>query len=115
MLGRLCCALFLQDRAVRADALAGSVVPERRVLLPGDNVYRAFPNLYTIRGTLYRDVLEWTHSIDAMRALLDNNKLGSDEWLAWAMKRMLAVSNNDDVQGVMDMLAEVEERLPKSD
>lgn len=44
-------------------------LPERRVLLPGDNVYRAFPNLYTIRGTLYRDVLEWTHSIDAMRAL----------------------------------------------
>ena len=44
-------------------------LPEARVLLPGDNVYRAFPNLYTIRGTLYRDVLEWAHSIDAMRAL----------------------------------------------
>ncbi len=44
-------------------------LPEKRVLLPGDNVYRAFPNLYTIRGTLYRDVLEWSRSIDTMRSL----------------------------------------------
>lgn len=44
-------------------------LPEKRVLLPGDNFYRAFPNLYTIRGTLYRDVLQWVASLDAMRAL----------------------------------------------
>jgi alkyl sulfatase BDS1-like metallo-beta-lactamase superfamily hydrolase len=44
-------------------------LPEKRTLLPGDNVYKAFPNLYTIRGTLSRDVLEWSRSIDAMRAL----------------------------------------------
>ncbi|HJO22730.1 MAG: alkyl sulfatase dimerization domain-containing protein [Myxococcota bacterium] len=44
-------------------------LPEKRVLMPGDNVYRAFPNLYTIRGTLYRDVLDWVRSIDQMRAL----------------------------------------------
>jgi len=44
-------------------------LPEKRVLMPGDNVYKAFPNLYTIRGTLYRDVLEWSRSLDRMRAL----------------------------------------------
>jgi alkyl sulfatase BDS1-like metallo-beta-lactamase superfamily hydrolase len=44
-------------------------LPDKKVLLPGDNVYKAFPNLYTIRGTLYRDVLEWARSIDRMRAL----------------------------------------------
>jgi alkyl sulfatase BDS1-like metallo-beta-lactamase superfamily hydrolase len=44
-------------------------LPEKKVLLPGDNIYKAFPNLYTIRGTLYRDVLEWSRSIDKMRAL----------------------------------------------
>ncbi len=44
-------------------------LPEKRVLMPGDNVYKAFPNLYTIRGTLYRDVLEWSKSIDRMRDL----------------------------------------------
>jgi alkyl sulfatase BDS1-like metallo-beta-lactamase superfamily hydrolase len=44
-------------------------LPEKRLLMPGDNVYKAFPNLYTIRGTLYRDVLEWVKSIDRMREL----------------------------------------------
>lgn len=44
-------------------------LPERRILLPGDNIYKAFPNLYTIRGTAYRDPRQWADSIDAMRAL----------------------------------------------
>jgi alkyl sulfatase BDS1-like metallo-beta-lactamase superfamily hydrolase len=44
-------------------------LPEKRVLLPGDNLYKAFPNLYTIRGTYYRDVAAWVRSLDAMRAL----------------------------------------------
>jgi len=44
-------------------------LPEREVLMPGDNIYKAFPNLYSIRGTLYRDVLAWAQSIDRMRAL----------------------------------------------
>jgi alkyl sulfatase BDS1-like metallo-beta-lactamase superfamily hydrolase len=44
-------------------------LPGKKVLMPGDNVYKAFPNLYTIRGTLHRDVLEWVRSIDKMRAL----------------------------------------------
>jgi len=42
-------------------------LPERRVLMPGDNVYRAFPNLYTIRGTRRRPVDRWVASLDAMR------------------------------------------------
>lgn len=44
-------------------------LPDRGVLLPGDNIYKAFPNLYSIRGTLYRDVLAWARSLDKMRAL----------------------------------------------
>lgn len=44
-------------------------LPDKRVLLPGDNIYKSFPNLYTIRGTLYRDVLQWAYSLDKMRAL----------------------------------------------
>lgn len=44
-------------------------LPERRVLLPGDNIYRSFPNLYAIRGTAHRDVRRWVESLDAMRAL----------------------------------------------
>lgn len=44
-------------------------LPDKKVLLPADNIYRAFPNLYTIRGTPYRDVMEWVASLDRMRDL----------------------------------------------
>ena len=37
-------------------------LPDRKLLLPADNYYHAFPNLYAIRGTPYRDVLEWAGS-----------------------------------------------------
>lgn len=44
-------------------------LPERKILLPGDNLYKAFPNLYTIRGTGYRSPKQWAASLDRMRAL----------------------------------------------
>ncbi len=44
-------------------------IPSEKALLPGDNFYRAFPNLYTIRGTRARPVSEWIASLDAMRRL----------------------------------------------
>ncbi len=44
-------------------------LPDSGVLLPGDNLYKAFPNLYTIRGTAYRDVRAWVDSLDRMREL----------------------------------------------
>ena len=42
-------------------------LPEQRVLFPGDNIYRAFPNLYPIRGAMYRDVKIWAESLEKMR------------------------------------------------
>lgn len=44
-------------------------IADRKILLPGDNIYKAFPNLYTIRGTSYRDVKMWSSSLDKMRFL----------------------------------------------
>ena len=44
-------------------------LPKHRALMPGDNIYRTFPNLYTIRGTPHRDVKSWIKSLDRMRAL----------------------------------------------
>jgi len=41
-------------------------LPEKRVLCAGDNWYKAFPNLYAIRGTPYRDVRGWRDSLDRM-------------------------------------------------
>ncbi len=43
-------------------------LPDKKVLLPGDNFYKSFPNLYAIRGTPYRDVTDWVESLDKMRA-----------------------------------------------
>ncbi len=44
-------------------------LPKHRALMPGDNIYRTFPNLYTIRGTPHRDVKSWIKSLDHMRSL----------------------------------------------
>jgi alkyl sulfatase BDS1-like metallo-beta-lactamase superfamily hydrolase len=40
-----------------------------RILLSGDNLYRSFPNLYTIRGTPYRSIKSWYQSVDIIREL----------------------------------------------
>lgn len=42
-------------------------LPQQKVLFPGDNFYKAFPNLYPIRGSRYRDVSKWSDSLDKMR------------------------------------------------
>lgn len=44
-------------------------LPEHKALMPGDNIYNTFPNLYTIRGTTHRNVIGWIDSLDHMRAL----------------------------------------------
>jgi len=43
-------------------------LPQKKALMPGDNLYRTFPNLYTIRGTTHRDVKGWIQSLDHMRS-----------------------------------------------
>ena len=42
-------------------------LPKHKSLMPGDNVYKTFPNLYTIRGTSHRDVKGWIDSLDHMK------------------------------------------------
>ncbi|MCD6584279.1 MAG: MBL fold metallo-hydrolase [Desulfobacteraceae bacterium] len=44
-------------------------LPDKKVLIPADNIYKTFPNLYTIRGTMFRDIKQWVNSLDKMRAL----------------------------------------------
>jgi len=43
-------------------------LPNHKSLMPGDNIYKTFPNLYTIRGTTHRDVMGWVSSLDHMRS-----------------------------------------------
>ena len=51
------------------DDQIGVWIPSMEAFLCADDVYRAFPNLYAIRGTPHRDPVKWAHSIDKIRAL----------------------------------------------
>lgn len=44
-------------------------LPEQQILFSGDNWYHAFPNLYAIRGTAYRDFQAWADSLTLMADL----------------------------------------------
>lgn len=44
-------------------------LPEAGVLFPGDNWYHAFPNLYAIRGTPYRDFAAWADTLGMLADL----------------------------------------------
>ena len=39
---------------------------DKKVLFSGDNFYRSFPNLYAIRGTVYRDFDTWADTLDLL-------------------------------------------------
>jgi alkyl sulfatase BDS1-like metallo-beta-lactamase superfamily hydrolase len=43
-------------------------LPEQKALCAADNIYKAFPNLYAIRGTPFRDPKYWVESLDQMLA-----------------------------------------------
>lgn len=38
--------------------------PEKKIIFPGDQFYKSFPNLYAIRGTAYRDVNNWIKALE---------------------------------------------------
>eukprot|EP01068_Selenidium_serpulae_P004089 Selendium_serpulae@DN3414_c0_g1_i2.p1 len=44
-------------------------MPKHELLIGADNIYKAFPNIYAIRGTETRNTKEWTESLDMMRRL----------------------------------------------
>ena len=41
-------------------------LPEKKVLLIGDNIYAIFPNIYTLRGAVYRDPMNYVNAYDKM-------------------------------------------------
>jgi alkyl sulfatase BDS1-like metallo-beta-lactamase superfamily hydrolase len=41
-------------------------LPEKEVLLIGDNIYAIVPNIYTIRGAVYRDPMNYVNALDEM-------------------------------------------------
>jgi len=41
-------------------------LPEKEVLLIGDNIYAIVPNIYTLRGAVYRDPMNYVNALDKM-------------------------------------------------
>ena len=54
------------------DDHLGIWIPHQRALLCADDIYRAFPNMYAVRGTAPRDAMAWIKSLDKMRNLRPN-------------------------------------------
>jgi len=44
-------------------------LPEKEVLLIGDNAYAIIPNIYTLRGAVYRDPMNYVNALDKMLPL----------------------------------------------
>jgi alkyl sulfatase BDS1-like metallo-beta-lactamase superfamily hydrolase len=89
-------------------------VPELQALFVGDNYYRAFPNLYTIRGSSPRPVDTWINSLDRMRAFSADVMIPSHtlpvygaetvaktltnyrDAIQWVRDRVIQAANNGD-------------------
>ena len=41
-------------------------LPDKEVLLIGDNIYAIIPNIYTLRGAVYRDPMNYVNALDKM-------------------------------------------------
>ncbi len=55
----------------------GVWLPDKRVFLTADDLYKTFPNLYAIRGTTPRDVNDWIDSLAKMQRLKPECLVGS--------------------------------------
>jgi alkyl sulfatase BDS1-like metallo-beta-lactamase superfamily hydrolase len=83
-------------------------LPDRRVLLPGDDFYKAFPTLYAIRGARLRPIDQWIVSLGMM---ID---LGADYLVPGHTRPVLGSANvraalttyRDGIRSVMDQTLE---------
>jgi alkyl sulfatase BDS1-like metallo-beta-lactamase superfamily hydrolase len=79
-------------------------LPDDEALLIGDNIYSIFPNIYTIRGAVYRDPMNYVNALDQVIPLNAKHLVpshvkpvsGEDE------VRDILVSTRDAVQYVYD-------------
>jgi len=52
-------------------------LPDKKVLLIGDNAYAEIPNIYTLRGAVYRDPVNYVNALDKMIPLEAEYMVGS--------------------------------------
>ena len=65
-------------------------LPDKNAVMVGDNFYRSFANLYAIRGTKFRNPMEWVQSLDKIR-MLNAEYLIPSELTNWCIAVVLPV------------------------
>src|SRR5258706_3482055 len=92
-------------------------LPDKRVLLPGDDFYKSFPTLYTIRGARLRPIDQWIASLGLM---VD---LGADYLVPGHTRPVLGIANvraalatyRDGIKSVLDQTLEGMKRGERPD
>ena len=79
-------------------------LPEKRVLMPGDNFFRAFPNIAPIRGARLRTPESWIASLDKMIELGPENVVPSHTRpvLGGADARAALTAYRDGIKSILD-------------
>jgi len=67
-------------------------LPDRKIMFPGDNIYKTFPNVYAIRGSPVRDANQWVKSLDLQRSLKAEHMVPSHTG---------AVSGADEIESLL--------------
>ena len=83
-------------------------LPDRRVLLPGDDFYKSFPTLYAIRGARLRPIDQWIASLGVMI------ELGADYLVPGHTRPVLGSANvraalttyRDGIRSIVDQTLE---------
>ncbi len=67
-------------------------LPDDETLLIGDNIYSIFPNIYTLRGAVYRDPMNYVNALDQMIPLEPKHMVPS---------HVKPVSGKDEVMDIL--------------
>jgi len=79
-------------------------LPDKEVLLIGDNIYAEIPNIYTLRGAVYRDPMNYVNALDKMIPLEAEYMVGNHLKPVTGKEtiRDILVSTRDAVQYIHD-------------
>ena len=67
-------------------------LPEKKVLLIADNIYGIIPNIYTLRGAVYRDPMDYVNALDQMIPLEAEHVIAN---------HVVPISGKDNVRDVL--------------
>lgn len=83
-------------------------LPEKRVLMPGDDFYRAFPNISPIRGARPRSADDWIASLEKMIALGPEHVVPgrTRPVLGGAASRAALTAYRDGIKSILDQTIE---------